>query len=150
VSSETPLYVEPVLGWRAWHVEHEDDGPHLASWVKGGQWPAGDRLEARCRSFGLRGSHRHPAPRRDHGCGIYALRRKARAEALVSELFENAGGVHAPVALGRVSLWGRVIENTDGWRGQYAYPYDLTLFGGTEELRRRLAATYAVDVSLAS
>ena len=56
--------------------------------------------------------------------------------------------VPGPVALGRVSLWGRVIENVDGWRAQFAYPYDLLLVGGDPAAARALARRYAVDVSL--
>jgi len=52
------------------------------------------------------------------------------------------------LALGRVSLWGRVIETERGFRAERAYPYDLLLLGGTEQLARRLRSRYAVDVSL--
>jgi hypothetical protein len=51
-----------------------------------------------------------------------------------------------PVALGRVSLWGRVFENTDGWRAQFAYPYELFVLGGDDGTVRALRDTYAVDV----
>jgi hypothetical protein len=52
------------------------------------------------------------------------------------------------IALGRVSLWGRVIENVQGWRAQYAYPYDVTLIAGDADAARGLRRRYAVDVSL--
>jgi hypothetical protein len=48
--------------------------------------------------------------------------------------------------LGRVSLWGRVFENTHGWRAQYAYPYELFVLGGDAATVRGLRDTYAVDV----
>lgn len=128
--------IEPILGWRVWHIR---DGK-LLSWVKPDQWPAGARLEARCRR--LRGCG--GAPRAGHTCGIYAARTRELARALLDEL----PGLPGPVALGRASLWGRVIENVDGWRAQYAYPYDLELVGGTTADAAALRRAYAVDVQL--
>jgi hypothetical protein len=37
----------------------------------------------------------------------------------------------------------------DGWRAQFAYPYDVVLFGGDEKTARELRRRYAVDVALA-
>jgi hypothetical protein len=62
----------------------------------------------------------------------------------------SAAAGRRPLALGRVSLWGRVIENIDGFRAQYAYPYDLELVGGDEQLAGALRARYAVDVTRAA
>jgi hypothetical protein len=135
----TVAYAEPLVGWRLWHVDRQN---RLVSWSQTASWPERERLEARCRRlFGRCAA----APRRSHACGIYALRTRELAESLLRKL---PGAVVGTVALGRVSLWGRVIENVDGWRAQYAYPYDLLLLGGGQaqacELRRR----YAVDVEL--
>jgi hypothetical protein len=52
-------------------------------------------------------------------------------------------------AVGRVSLWGRVIENTGGWRGQFAYPYEIVLLGGDRAMAAELRERYAIDVTLA-
>ena len=144
--------IEPILGWRVWHVDQRSAPPQLRSWSHSAEWPAGDRLEARCRSVrGLvRRSRRHPAPRAGHRCGIYAFREREDADALLRQLGQvgtRAGRLAA--AVGRVSLWGRVIENTGGWRAEFAYPYDLVLYGGDEQLAAQLRARYAVDVTLA-
>lgn len=141
----TDLYLEPILGWRAWKV----DRGRLYSTVWGNLWPDRTRLEARCglggRSSpgGLRGMH--DAPSLQCQCGIYAL--KAREDALYL-----AGQIMAPdvAAIGRVSLWGRVVETQGGYRGQYAYVYDVVLLGGSEAEARELRAHYAVDVSVVS
>lgn len=58
----------------------------------------------------------------------------------------GAGRRPPPLALGRVSLWGRVFENTDGWRAQFAYPYELFVLGGGGGTVRALRDAYAVDV----
>jgi hypothetical protein len=53
-----------------------------------------------------------------------------------------------PIALGSVSLWGRILARERGYRAQYAYPYELFVIGGDEQIARELRDRYAVDVSL--
>ena len=53
-----------------------------------------------------------------------------------------------PIALGSVSLWGRILARERGYRAQYAYPYELFVIGGDERIARELRARYFVDVSL--
>jgi hypothetical protein len=128
------VIVGPLVGWRLWHV----DGGRLRSWTRGTPWPTHARFDARCR--------RHAAPHLGHGCGVYALRTRELAESLVAAL---PGPARQPIALGRVSLWGHVVENVDGWRAQHAYPFDLELIGGDEGTARSLRQAYAVDVTAA-
>ena len=52
-----------------------------------------------------------------------------------------------PIALGSVSLWGRILVRENGFRAQYAYPYELHLIDGDEHIARELRHRYAVDVS---
>jgi len=145
--------IEPILGWRVWHVDSRDGCPSLRSWAHADAWPAGRRMEAACRTrLGLhrRASH-HDAPRAGHRCGVYAFRERGDAEALLRQLLPVGPAVgRLPAAIGRVSLWGRVIENSGGWRAEYAYPYDLLLFGGDAALAADLRGRYAVDVELAA
>ena len=133
----TELYTEPLVGWRLWHVR---DG-RLLSWSQDAEWPAGRRLEASCRRL-LRRSCTD-APGAGHACGIYAVRTRDAAVRLLDDLPPLA----APVAVGRVSLWGRVFENVGGWRAQYAYPYALDVVGGDERVARKLRAAYRVDAT---
>ena len=136
---------EPVVGWRIWRVT--GDGLRATVWDT--PWPARERFDATCR----RGSaaywgdeppagHRAPDPGCD--CGVYAFKRREDAEQLAREKVD--GDV---IAVGRVSLWGRVIETELGFRAERAYPYDLVLLGGSDELARRIRQEYAVDVSTA-
>jgi hypothetical protein len=143
----TETSIEPILGWRVWHVDPRPGDPRLLSWARSGEWPHGRRMEARCRSFRRRGCQ---APQRGHKCGIYALRDRREAADLLREIESLGSPVRRlPAVIGRVSLWGRVFENTGGWRAQFAYPYDLVLVGGDEELAAGLRDRYAVDVTLA-
>jgi hypothetical protein len=150
--SPTETSIEPILGWRIWHVDPEPSGPRLRSWAHSTAWPAGRRMQADCRSILSLAlpSWGHAAPRKGHSCGIYALRDRDAAEAMLHEIGEaGPANNRLPGALGRVSLWGRVIENTGGWRAQFAYPYDLLLFGADESIAAGLRRDYAVDVALA-
>ena len=150
--SEPALYVEPVLGWRVWHVEVGADGPELLSWSRPYRWPARQRMEALCRRLWVWRVKPHPAPAAGHRCGLYAMRRREDLEQILRPLFAHGppgGAGRRAIAIGRVSLWGRTIANVRGWRAQYGYPYELEVVGADEELCRDLAARYAVDVCLA-
>jgi hypothetical protein len=127
---------EPLVGWRIWRVV----GDTLRAAVWGAEWPAQARFEADC--LELRPAP-HASPDRGCECGVYAFKRREDAELLAREKVDRD-----VLALGRVSLWGRVIETERGFRAERAYPYDLLLLGGTEQLARRLRNRYAVDVSL--
>jgi hypothetical protein len=131
------LYAEPLVGWRLWHIR---DG-RLRSWSQDADWPAGRRLEATCKRLVRRSCA--DAPACEHTCGIYAARTRAGALRLLDEL----PPLPAPVALGQVSLWGRVFENVGGWRAQYAYPYALEVVGGGESIARVLRTAYRVDAT---
>lgn len=137
---------EPVLGWRIWRVR--DD--RLCAVVWGTEWAPRERFEAACEDAPspFWANERRPAPHRAPGraceCGVYAFRDRADAELLAREKVD-----HDVIALGRVSLWGRVLVAERGYRGRYAYPYDLVLLGGQEDLARRLRSLYAVDVECA-
>jgi hypothetical protein len=89
----------------------------------------------------------HEAPELDCTCGIYGVRSAAVARWYLERraaLFYNAERV-----VGRVALWGDVVESESGWRAQRAYPIELfvpaatTLRGG---LRR---GAYVDEIGLA-
>jgi hypothetical protein len=92
---------------------------------------------------------RHEAPHPEHECGLYGLRSRARVEGLLDGWKDTQGKPDA-WALGRVSLWGRVIEFELGWRAEYAYPYALTVFAADDRIADELRRSYAVDVELAA
>ncbi len=108
---DDPLIAEPVEGWRAWHLTFDRSGPSLAPIGKGRLWPRLDAATARCWRH-----RRHRAPVVACTCGLYAvsdprLLRRARS----------------PGVVGKVALWGRVVEHSLGWRGEFAYPQRLCL-----------------------
>ncbi len=135
---------EPLLGWRVWRVV----GDTLQAAVWATEWPALSRFEAQCHDRPSPFTDPdalpspHPSPDSSCECGVYAFKRREDAELLAREKVDRD-----VLALGRVSLWGRVIETERGFRAEHAYPYDLLLLGGSEQLARALRNKYAVDVS---
>jgi hypothetical protein len=94
-------------------------------------------------------------PTRDHDRGIHAF--MDREEALASNgqkvpfvgypLVRRQVEGRVCLAVRRVSLWGRVVEHERGYRGLYAYPYEIYMIDGTRHIARALAARYAIDVT---
>jgi hypothetical protein len=138
---------DPIVGWRIWRVRDA----RLQAVVWATPWLPRTRFEARCEDqpspywqpYGDCAAH--PAPEPSCECGVYAFKEREDAELLAREKVD-----HDVIALGRVSLWGRVLETEQGYRGELAYPYDLVLLGGTDELARRIRSAYAVDVECAA
>ena len=150
----TALHIEPIVGWRLWQVRRHADDYRLESFTwHHVSWPAQQRMDAEC------AVHGSAAPVRGHECGIYAFRTRELAEDLLrrytgvrqrygrrhDELPPPAPG--RPIALGRISLWGRILARENGFRAQFAYPFDLFLFGGDDRIAVALRRRYAVDVS---
>jgi hypothetical protein len=55
-----------------------------------------------------------------------------------------------PTVIGSVTLWGRVVVGTRGWRAQFAYPRRLIVLERrpwTFRLRQELESAYEVPVS---
>jgi hypothetical protein len=155
-------YLEPLLGWRFWRVHRTRTLAGLLRYrlcAAGalGQpkiWRPGEATVAVCSDR----SSRHEAPFPSHECGIYAYRDRDDAERkLVSMVVYEREYAKAEkdkpstdtFALGQVQLWGRVIECELGWRGQYAYPYDVTVFSASTAARQ-VREDYSIDVSAAS
>jgi hypothetical protein len=123
--SAAPDYIEPIVGWRTWLVVCEGEGFRLRSVVYDTPWFPHNELIARCLHHALslpwRRRSGHLPPGRGCGCGIYAAREPAEAASyLEGRGWAEALGVHR--VIGTVSLWGRVVECTHGWRGSHAYP----------------------------
>lgn len=123
-----PDGIEPRIGWRVWNAVEDDGALRLGSLVYETIWPPALRFEARCRRpLALLPWARpplHEPPNVDCCCGIYAV---ARADVAVHYLTARAehGSRSSPRVLGRVSLWGRIVECDGGWRAAFGYPEHL-------------------------
>ena len=105
---------EPLMAWRAWALTGRRDGTELLLRPVAGRsrpWRPREPAEAACKHARL-----HAAPNVDCSCGLHAthdpgILRRTRT----------------PAVLGRVALWGRVIEHDLGFRAEFGYPQLLAL-----------------------
>jgi hypothetical protein len=123
---EVPDLVEPIAAWRVWRVVASRDGYTLSSAVKQTLWPARLALHATCLAppsvlRWVRRTPPHPAPHTDCQCGIYG----ATLDLITAYLDDDSLQPAAARVLGRVALWGTVVECEHGYRASHAYPQHL-------------------------
>ena len=123
--NETPDLSSYIVGWRGWWIVN-DELYSLAPRPHGGPWPVHTANSAQCmllmRSFDVHNPTKC-------FCGIYAYKTR---EGLMRNL---SSPIPNQLCMGRVALWGRVMEHEDGWRAEYAYP--LSASGASKALLRR-------------
>lgn len=144
-----PDYAEPTVGWRVWDVVETGGTLRLSSLLYYTVWLPGQETVACCRrplaAFPWGRMPLHGPPNYDCYCGIHAVEKEAHAVAyLDAPVFKAAKG--ACRVLGRVSLWGRVVECRWGWRAARAYPEHL--FVPTPARRRLSFARAALHPSI--
>ena len=119
------IRIELIVAWRLWHARLHEDEYRLESFTwHQVSWPARRRFEARCPL------HHGDAPVVGHDCGIYAFTTRELADDLLRRYtgVRQHYGRHdrelpplrqgSPLALARVSLWGRVsLGRTASARG---------------------------------
>jgi hypothetical protein len=133
--SKAPDYLGPITGWRGWYVVADEHVARLSSFVYPTLWPPRRELRATCRHRPLRllrpwrrRPPDHDAPNESCKCGIYATADPEKAAAYLEGCIVHAEPIRWPVlhrVIGRVSLWGSVVECVDGWRASHAYPERL-------------------------
>jgi hypothetical protein len=125
--SVVPDYAAPLIGWRTWAVVEEKGDLALRSMVYESRWPPRERLVAVCGRRRVLARWRrvqpHEAPDERCECGIYAACGPDLALPFLGRLGLIRGAKSA--LIGRVALWGRVIECERGWRATFAYPTQL-------------------------
>jgi hypothetical protein len=152
-----PDVMEPTKGWRAWAIDGElpefglPPKLHSVSW--GYYWTPRKRSQAEC----SRGCDK-PVKRRDlttgeeievtvgipgeHcSCGFYSAKTFAHLQGMGYHQYYPDSG-HFTV-VGEVANWGKVIEGTQGWRAQYAYPFKLYVPIEAAHLAAALREAYA-------
>jgi hypothetical protein len=106
--------VEPIMAWRAWALTGKRDGSDLLLRPVAGRsrpWRPMQAAEAACKH-----TRHHASPNLDCTCGLHGTHN-----------LEILRRTRCPAVVGRVALWGTVIEHDFGFRAQYAYPQLLTL-----------------------
>ena len=130
----------PLRAWRYWQTSPRRRLRSVAQ--RHVEWPPGRIIAAVCVGGG------HPAPEPTCWCGVSGAR---DLDALRDHGLCVLPG---PLIVGEVFLWGRVLEESYGWRAQFARPAAIGLVAETVEdgvLRELLLtelAAYGVPVSL--
>jgi hypothetical protein len=144
VSAHTvaPDYLDPVHGWRLWSVVTAGGRSRLQSLVCPSIWWPGRELVATCEASprdSLRPWRRrlpgHAAPEPRCTCGVHAMERVRHLGTYVPPA---ASRLVVQRAVGRVALWGDVVEGSRGWRAARGYPAELWL--PQADLRRQTVA----------
>jgi hypothetical protein len=130
-----PDFVEPVVGWRSWAVVQHRRELRLRSVVFTTVWLPQRELVGGCNRFWMkvplprpwRRAMAHDVPADPCACGIYATS-DVETAANYLYLYDELRQPHLRYrAIGRVSLWGSVVESERGWRASYAYPERIFL-----------------------
>lgn len=141
---EFSLSTEPITGWRAWNiVDFERRGgvseKRLQALGTKPVWEPRQENVAICIQNGT-----HEAPWPDCQCGFWAFKDREHVE---KALFNTYGGEQGKV-IGQVALWGRVLECTDGYRGEYAYPQTFQFIDVAEDTCQDISERYLVPYSI--
>ena len=109
-----PLSLEPIRGWRTWHLRRYGSRLRLVSITRPVVWPPLESMRSECASCRAEG------PGVSCSCGLYA-----------ASTFEDlrASGLFFPSTsvVGVISMWGRVVEHDLGARSRLAYPARVRL-----------------------
>jgi hypothetical protein len=122
-ASQAPDLAGAIEAWRIWRVVSRDGGYRLCSALKPTVWRRKEPLVAECLHplpplRWLRRRERHGAPDAGCECGVYG----AGLEQIGLYLMPAPAEPALARVVGRVSLWGTVIECERGFRASHAYP----------------------------
>lgn len=142
---QAPDLVGAVEGWRVWRVSTElpkfGGAPKLYSATYGGYyWAARKACVAECEKCG------ENVPGEYCSCGFYSAKTFDHLMGMSYHLYDAETGMIA--VLGQVANWGKVIEATQGWRAQIAYPVRLWVPFEAAKLAKPLKEAYGVPVGL--
>jgi hypothetical protein len=123
-----PDLIEPLEAWRVWRVGMRQGRVVLLSLFAETVWAPRVPLRAVC-TQGHRSRWRpwridpndHSVPDLDCRCGIYGVQSVAAARTYL----KSPTLCRDERVIGRVALWGTVVEGRFGWRGSRAYPLEL-------------------------
>jgi hypothetical protein len=104
---------DAVVGWRYWQVA--PSGRLRSVTQRRIEWPHGLVMRATCVVAG----HRAPDERCD--CGVHG------SPDLETLRQHGLCVAQEPLVVGRVALWGKVVRDHEGWRGEYAAPVHLSV-----------------------
>lgn len=142
---KAPDVIGTVEGWRAWRVSRElpkyGVAPKLYSVSHGDYyWVPRKESVAECSRCG------EDVPGEQCSCGFYSAK---NLEHLQSMGYHNYSGGYDWKVIGQVACWGKVIEGSQGWRSQKAYPVKIWVpFEAAKTLGKAIGEAYGVEVRI--
>jgi hypothetical protein len=146
-----PDVIGTVEGWRAWRVNLEPPRfgtvPKLLSATYNYWWTPRVKARAECAKC------TDPDPKSDRHvpgthctCGFYSAKSLTHLRSMGYHSYSQ-GSQHTSV-VGQLANWGRVIEGSQGWRAEFAYPAVMFIPFEAWRLRKPLMRAYGVPVKL--
>lgn len=140
-----PDVIGTVEGWRAWAVDLKlprfGVPPKLRSVSFGAYyWTPRRRAMAECEKCG------QDVPGEHCTCGFYSAKNLRHLMGMGYHVYDPDNG--AIRVVGRLACWGKVVEGTQGWRTQYAYPVKLYVPFEAHHLAIPLKKAYGVPIRL--
>jgi hypothetical protein len=140
-----------VEGWRAWNVPRELkplQPPRLRSATWDYEWVPFQRARASCdRCTSRDPSDTNCTPGESCSCGFYTAKTLPHLRSMGYSSYVEEGGDWVTI-VGRVALWGKVIEGSQGWRAEFAYPIALYCPFECWKIARPFEQEYGVPVKL--
>jgi hypothetical protein len=147
----SPDELGTVTGWRAWNVNRapDEDGKLLLESVTYGYaWVPFEKARASCERCQSTDPRKPDCTPGDHcSCGFYAAKSLNHLRKMGYHSY-SPEGVQVTI-VGRLAMWGKVVEGSQGWRAEYAYPEMLYVpFEVARLIARPASDTYGVPVTL--
>lgn len=145
-----PDLMSAVEGWRVWRCsfnprEYEKENPKLWSATNSDYyWTPRAKGVAECSTCG------ENIPGENCGCGFYSAKSLEHLMTMHYHQYDldQYGTEQYVMVLGRIANWGKVLEGSQGWRSQFAYPAKLWVPFEAAHLAKPLMSTYGVPVEL--
>lgn len=139
-----PDMIGCVEGWRAWSVDIELPKyglpPKLESVTFSYYWAPRVKARADCEKCGA------DVPGEHCSCGFYSAKNLDHLRSMAYHSYDPQRGTVSVV--GRLACWGKVIEGTQGWRSEFAYPVELYVPFEAHKLAKPLSNGYGIPVKL--
>jgi hypothetical protein len=133
-------------GWRAWKVSVELPAfgvpPKLESATYGYYWAPRVKARAVCR----KGCDEADVPGEGCTCGFYSA--KSLEHLMSMGYADYRHGVDTFTVVGKIANWGKVIEGSQGWRAEYAYPMMFYVPFEYWRFAKPISEAYGVPVRL--
>jgi hypothetical protein len=146
---ELPDAIGTVKAWRAWRVSlydyKEGDPLVLRSATASYEWEPRKRARAHCDRDDTH------VPGEDCSCGFYAARTLKHLRSMGYHTYYpgEESEITDVCVIGELHMWGKVIEGSQGWKSEFAYPRVIYVpYEVANKIAKPIKETYGVEVEL--